>query len=134
MADQRPRGEATIQREPFSPDELREYQRRLRSEVESLREDVERAEADILRPSGAERATPDYESIEESVLDAELDALAREDALGYEIREALERIRDGTFGLCSSCGERISRERLRLLPYARECKKCARLGEASPPV
>lgn len=125
MTDQRSNDEGTVLREPLSLDELRAYERRLRREVEALRDDVERAETDILRPSGAERCTPDFESIEETSLDAELDALAREDALGYEIREALERIRDGTFGLCSSCGKRIARERLRLLPYARECRRCA---------
>lgn len=41
-----------------------------------------------------------------------------------EIREALERIHRGTFGICESCEQPIVIERLRRLPYARLCVDC----------
>jgi YteA family regulatory protein len=41
-----------------------------------------------------------------------------------EINQALERIRSGTFGLCSDCGQRIAGERLDALPYASYCINC----------
>ena len=38
-----------------------------------------------------------------------------------EIDAALQRIEDGTFGLCSRCGEQIDIERLQALPWATLC-------------
>ena len=39
---------------------------------------------------------------------------------------ALERIEDGTFGICKQCEEPISEARLNAVPYAPLCKDCAR--------
>jgi RNA polymerase-binding transcription factor DksA len=41
-----------------------------------------------------------------------------------EIREALERLHNGTFGSCESCGHAIPLERLKAIPYARLCVGC----------
>ena len=41
-----------------------------------------------------------------------------------EIRSALDRISDGTFGVCEDCGERIPAKRLEALPWARYCVSC----------
>jgi RNA polymerase-binding transcription factor DksA len=38
-----------------------------------------------------------------------------------EIDEALERIRDGSFGLCENCDKPIVKGRLEAIPYARLC-------------
>jgi RNA polymerase-binding transcription factor DksA len=43
-----------------------------------------------------------------------------------DVRAALTRLEDGTFGLCELCGHSIGRERLDALPYARHCRSCAR--------
>ncbi len=40
-----------------------------------------------------------------------------------EIRRALQRIKDGTFGVCQVCGSEIEEERLEAIPYADKCKK-----------
>ncbi|MDF1733101.1 MAG: TraR/DksA C4-type zinc finger protein [Minwuia sp.] len=40
------------------------------------------------------------------------------------IDAALKRFADGSFGLCVGCGERISPERLALLPQTPFCKVC----------
>ena len=42
-----------------------------------------------------------------------------------ELDAALERLADGTYGVCTSCGGPIPRERLRLLPAATLCVPCA---------
>lgn len=42
-----------------------------------------------------------------------------------DIRVALARISDGTYGDCSSCGEAINPERLEALPEAVHCVDCA---------
>ena len=43
-----------------------------------------------------------------------------------EIAEALERIRQGTFGRCEECHGPILKPRLQALPYTRHCVACAR--------
>lgn len=118
--------DAPLLEEPLSPEELRAHELRLRGLLESLEGDVEGLEEEFLQPSGGERFQPSDEPVEEAALQAELDALAVEDRAGYEIREALDRIREGTFGTCASCGEWITRNRLQVVPYARECIRCAR--------
>lgn len=111
--------------EPLSIEEIRAYEQRLRSALAAHAEVVERIEQEALKPSGGSRFQPDDEAIEEAQLEDDLDALAAEDDLGYETREALDRIAEDTFGVCEGCGEWISRQRLTLLPYARRCASCA---------
>jgi RNA polymerase-binding transcription factor len=41
-----------------------------------------------------------------------------------EVRDALERLDRGAFGLCDDCNEDIPIERLRAIPYARLCRGC----------
>jgi DnaK suppressor protein len=47
-----------------------------------------------------------------------------------EVRDALERLADGSFGRCDNCSEAIPLERLRAIPYARLCMKCKSEEEA----
>jgi len=46
------------------------------------------------------------------------------------IRQALERCKEGRYGLCQNCGLPIDPERLEILPLATLCMKCARLVRA----
>lgn len=46
-----------------------------------------------------------------------------------EIDGALERIEDGTYGTCSSCGEEIPLARLEANPWASLCIDCKRRAE-----
>lgn len=41
------------------------------------------------------------------------------------IRAALQRLREGSYGICTSCGEQISAERLDTLPETPFCRECA---------
>ena len=43
-----------------------------------------------------------------------------------EIEAALERIKDGSYGTCVECKSIINVERMKALPYARRCIKCAK--------
>jgi RNA polymerase-binding transcription factor len=58
----------------------------------------------------------------DEVLDA-LDASVRREAL--QVRAALARIDDGSYGRCRSCGGEIAEGRLRALPTADLCVECA---------
>jgi DnaK suppressor protein len=48
-----------------------------------------------------------------------------------DIDEALRNIESGTYGICTSCGEPIDRERLEAVPYAQLCLKCKTGQEGS---
>ena len=41
-----------------------------------------------------------------------------------DINSALEKIEKGNYGKCEKCGKNIDKERLKVLPEARECGKC----------
>jgi RNA polymerase-binding protein DksA len=45
-----------------------------------------------------------------------------------EVDAALERVEDGTYGVCESCGEAIAPARLEARPVARTCIRCASRG------
>lgn len=48
----------------------------------------------------------------------------RERKLILKIREALERVEDGTFGLCETCGDEIGEKRLEARPVTTQCIDC----------
>ncbi len=45
------------------------------------------------------------------------------------VNEALERIDNGTFGICQMCSQPIPEERLKALPYANLCISCKQKEE-----
>ncbi len=48
-----------------------------------------------------------------------------------EIDEALERIKDGTYGICGDCEAKIPNERLMIMPFAQLCVHCKSKMEKS---
>ena len=69
-------------------------------------------------PDPTDRAT------QESDRNFELRIRDRERKLINKIREALERIDDGSFGICELCGEDISEARLKVRPVTTLCIDC----------
>jgi DnaK suppressor protein len=49
-----------------------------------------------------------------------------------QIESSLERIEDGTYGLCEECGVKIPKSRLNAIPYATLCVRCAQQQEQQP--
>ena len=47
-----------------------------------------------------------------------------EQKLLNRINEALEKINDNTYGLCELCEKKISKARLKIVPYAELCVPC----------
>jgi DnaK suppressor protein len=54
----------------------------------------------------------------------------RERKLIEKIKAALERIENGTFGICEICGREIGEERLRARPVTTQCIDCKKKQEA----
>jgi len=50
-----------------------------------------------------------------------------------EVEEALRMLQEGRYGLCGTCGERISRLRLKARPFATLCIACKREQETRQP-
>ena len=48
------------------------------------------------------------------------------DAIEARLTRALEKIEEGTYGVCDSCGAEIPAGRLRIAPESALCVKCAR--------
>jgi DnaK suppressor protein len=55
----------------------------------------------------------------------------RERKLIVKINQALERIEDGTFGICEDCGEPIGAKRLEARPVTTQCIDCKTKSEAT---
>ena len=66
-----------------------------------------------------------------ATLDREIDYSLEENSeqVLRAIDGALRRIDEGTFGVCETCGQAISEERLEAIPYATQCIDCRRKGE-----
>jgi len=95
---------------------------KLQARLDDLLERAEEIEDDLRHPLDADSSEQavdlaDDESLEgvDSVLRAEVG----------QIRLALTRIENGTYGTCANCGNDISRERLEARPIATRCIKCA---------
>jgi RNA polymerase-binding protein DksA len=63
--------------------------------------------------------------------DRELDYTLEENAehVLADIDAALQRIEEGTYGICTNCGRQISEERLEARPWATLCIDCQRERE-----
>lgn len=48
----------------------------------------------------------------------------RERAKIKQIDDALERLEEGTYGVCDSCGLEIGEERMEAMPFTRLCRDC----------
>jgi len=58
-----------------------------------------------------------------------LNQLSGEQDVIYEIDDALQRLNEGSYGVCEDCGCAINVERLLALPFARRCIKCKAVYE-----
>lgn len=54
----------------------------------------------------------------------------RESKLIKKIKKTLDRIENGTFGICESCGENISAKRIKARPVTTQCIECKTKEEA----
>lgn len=78
----------------------------------------------------AQRATPKTRDGEERAIEAEGDDVLEgfchaSEAEVAAIRAALTRMDQGEYGVCTSCGEAISADRLDVLPFTALCRICA---------
>jgi DnaK suppressor protein len=54
-----------------------------------------------------------------------LSLMQSEEGTLEKVEAALERVEDGTYGVCEECGVKIPKKRLEAIPYAATCVRCA---------
>ena len=64
-------------------------------------------------------------------IDKEILIESTEEGIQQQVREALKRIEQGTYGLCQECAQVIGKPRLDAVPYTAYCISCERDRERS---
>jgi DnaK suppressor protein len=104
--------------------EKKEYFRAiLQDEMRTLLEEAEKTVSEMTADN-TNFPDPNDRATQESDRSFELRIRDRERKLINKIREALERIDEGTFGTCELCGEQIGEARLKARPVTTLCIDC----------
>lgn len=121
----------------LTPTEIERYRLLLLEKWTQLLGDVSQIEGEALRKSRLD-AAGDLSSVPIHMADLGTDNFEQEFALGLmdgerkilsKIRAALQRIEQGTFGICEGTGVPIAKARLNARPWARYCIEYARMVE-----
>jgi DnaK suppressor protein len=88
-------------------------------------------ETPVSSVAGVPGLAPDFtdQASFEADVDFNLHMKERENRLTFKVREALERIEKGTYGICEICGEEIGESRLKARPVTTECINCKKNQE-----
>jgi len=106
--------------------ELTEDLERLRAELDATAKDLQDILAGGVDGAGNDQADVGSNSLER---DAEMSLAANQRELLMQTARALERLDDGTYGVCEQCGEPIGKMRLMAFPRAMLCMDCKRREE-----
>jgi DnaK suppressor protein len=124
-------------RSHLSPAEIERFKRSLFEKREEILHNVVEIEDETLRKSRLD-ASGDLSSMPIHMADLGTDNFQQEFSLGLmdserrllvEIDDALQRIEDGTYGICEGTGQPISKARLEAQPWARYSVEYARRME-----
>lgn len=100
-----------------------ELQAQLRARMAELGSKVDEVSHELRTPPSKDWEDRATESEGDEVLEAlENSALAEI----KQIQRTLEKLANGSYGLCTTCGDAIDEKRLSALPYAINCINCAR--------
>ena len=108
--------------------ELKIITEKLKAWKEELVQEATRT-VDGMTNEKAQFADPTDRASMETDRNFELRIRDRERKLITKIDKALERVEDGTFGLCDECGEDIEFKRLEARPVATLCIECKTIQE-----
>ena len=113
---------------PWTAEELAEVRASIEADVEHLREEIQVAEADLvgLMRDGGDGAGDDQADAGAMTFEREHEISVANNAREMLIQNlhALERLDDGTYGICESCGNPIGKLRLQAAPRATLCMPC----------
>jgi len=107
----------------MTPDQLEYFRDLFTQRIEGL---LGEAGKTVSEMTGGTESFPDVtdRASQESDRNFELRIRDRERKLAKKLREALQRIDEGTFGICEVCGKNISEKRLMARPITTLCIAC----------
>jgi len=119
--------------DPWTKDELNEVRTQLRADVKRLRIELDEVAgdlADLMRDAG-ESAGSDQADVGSATFerDQEMTIVNNARDMLEQSEHALERIADGTYGVCEMCGNPIGKNRLMVFPRATMCMTCKQREE-----
>ena len=121
----------------YTKKELKFFKECLLKGKVKLLEQILAVEKEVLNKSLKE-ASGDLSSYSIHMADLATDSYDREFSLSrasveqkiiYEMDEALKRIEDGDYGMCMTCGGKIAKKRLSIIPHAKFCIVCQNAEE-----
>src|SRR5262245_44507655 len=115
-----------------SPKTLKAVEDKLRAEREELLVQIADLEKRAAGEDAGERVYDDIHGEPETATyerERVLSLLDNSRDLVEQVDVALEKINDGTYGICASCGKAIEAARVKALPHATLCISCKRREE-----
>jgi len=95
---------------------LRERQSEIKNKLRLLRE--------VLPTESKQVKDAEEQSMEDFVLGMDFALMEMESETLRKIDEALQRLEDGTYGVCVECDAKIGEARLKAVPFASTCRDC----------
>lgn len=120
--------------------ETKDYKKKLLELREKITDEMKHLGGDSLKKSQRD-ASGDLSAYTFHMADVASDSFDRElswdrasveQKVLFHIDDALKRIEEGKYGDCENCGKKISKERLKAIPYAKLCRLCKESLEQKP--
>ena len=108
----------------YSEKELEEFKKIINHKIKKAQEDLELLKQSYAndKDNGTEDTSPTFKVFEEGSLtmskEANAQLASRQDKFIKDLKNALVRIENKTYGICRVTGKLISKERLKLVPHA----------------
>ena len=118
----------------WTPKELEEFKTLIIEKRNKVIDELEesRKRADEARDNNSVNAIYSSHMADASTDQEEMEKsyywMDRENKFLQYLNRSLEMIKKGNFGICTSCGELISKERLKEVPHTSKCFRCKSKG------
>ena len=117
----------------YSKAKLASFKKQIKAKLENLANELDDSRVNLESSTGGSSSLAQESVYSVHMADAGTDSYEREKGYHFINREtdyhkfltkALERIEDGSFGVCTICGELIPEERMIEVPNATKCVGC----------
>lgn len=106
----------------MSPDQIEFFKSRLTAMMDAIAQ--KNANGGVLAEEAEFLADPSDRASQEADLNFNLLIRERDREVVREIRDAMDRIEEGSYGICEECGEDIAHARLQARPMTLYCVSC----------
>jgi len=103
--------------------DLQQYKRLLQTKLEELSASRGKAETVVPGAGGWEGDVADQAN-SDTEADLQIRLHQTDGRLLRAIEEALVRVKKRTYGVCETCGNSISKARLKAVPWTHQCRNC----------